>query len=177
MVGIPSYWRTLGRDTIHHPELLEVITTADIVNPWSVGRFGSSNDAAKRVEALLKPDLTWCRNHRLGYLPVAFPGFSWHNFQKSRGRNERPGAIPRRAGRFFWDHAVAVRHAGIKSLYVAMFDELDEGTAVLKIAGDPPVGESPFVSETGLKPYHYLRLAGEIGRMLRGERATVFPKD
>jgi hypothetical protein len=177
MVGVPCYWRTLERDTIPDSGLFEVIATADIVSPWSVGRFGSSAEAAERVEALLKPDLAWCRDHELGYLPVVFPGFSWHNLQKSRDRNEKTNAIPRQGGRFFWDQAVAVRKAGIESLHVAMFDELDDGTAIFKITADPPVGKSPFVSEPGIKPDHYLRLAGEAGRMLRGERDTGFPMD
>lgn len=177
MVGVPCYWRTLGRDSIPDAELLDVIATADIVSPWSVGRLGSSEEAAKRVDGLLKPDLAWCSDHGLGYLPVAFPGFSWHNLQKSRGREEKTDSIPRRGGRFFWDQAVAVSKAGGQSLYIAMFDELDEGTAIFKITGDPPVGKSPFVSESGVKPDHYLRLAGEAGRMLRSECGTGFPME
>lgn len=168
MVGVPCWWRTLERDAIHDAKLLEVIALANIVSPWSVGRFRKEEDAAARVEPLLKPDIAWCHERGIGYLPVAFPGFSWHNLQKNRGRDEAIGAIPRKAGRFLWSQAVATRKAGAKSLYVAMFDELDEGTAIMKISQDPPVGESRFLSEPELKPDHYLWLTGEIGRFMRG---------
>lgn len=177
MVGVPCYWRTLDRDTIRDPALLEIIAMADVVSPWSVGRFGTPEDAAARVDALLKPDLAWCRGRGLGYLPVAFPGFSWHNLQKSRGKDEKPDAIPRRGGRFLWSQAVAARNAGADALYIAMFDELDEATAIFKTTQEPPVGESRFVSEPGLKPDHYLRLSGQIGRMLKGETGTSFPAE
>jgi hypothetical protein len=175
MVGVPCYWRTLTRDSIDDPRLLEVIATADIVSPWSVGRFRTPEQAAARTESLLKPDLAWCNERNLGYLPVAFPGFSWHNLKKGRGEQAEPDAIPRRGGRFLWSQAVAVKQAGISSLYIAMFDELDEGTAVFKVTQDPPVGASPFVSEPGLPSDHYLWISGEIGRMLRGEGRELFP--
>ncbi len=175
MVGVPCYWRTQVRDSIRDPKLLELIALADIVSPWSVGRFSKPEQAAARVDELLKPDLAWCREHKLDYLPVAFPGFSWRNLQKDRGRDEKTDAIPRLGGRFLWSQAVAVRKAGIDSLYVAMFDEMDEGTAIFKTTGDPPVGESRFVSEPGVKPDHYLWLTGEIGKLLRGTREGEFP--
>jgi hypothetical protein len=132
MLGVPCYWRTLSRDCINDPKLLELIALADIVSPWSVGRFSTPEQAAERVETLLKPDLAWCRERKLGYLPVAFPGFSWQNLQKDCGRDEKSNAIPRLGGKFLWSQAVAVRKAGIDSLYIAMFDELDEGTAIFK---------------------------------------------
>jgi hypothetical protein len=54
-------------------------------------------------------------------------------------------------------------------LYVAMFDEIDEGTAIFKISTDPPVGASTFVSfEPGIPSDYYLGLTGYAGRMLKG---------
>ncbi len=173
MVGVPCYWRTLDRDAISNPQLHALIAMADIVSPWAVGRFSSPTEAAKRVESLLKPDIAWCRERKIGYLPVAFPGFSWHNLQKSRGRDEPLDAIPRQGGTFLWSQAVAVKQAGLDSLYVAMFDEMDEGTAIFKTSRETPLGASPFLSEAGTPPDHYLWLTGEIGRFLRdGKSAT-----
>lgn len=170
MLGVPCYWRTLERDAIADPKLLEIIKLADIVSPWSVGRFGTPQDAAARVDKLLKPDLEWCRERGIDYLPVVFPGFSWQNLQKSRGGEAKFDAIPRRGGEFLWSQAIAAKQAGAKAAYVAMFDELDEGTAIFKTTQDPPVGASRFLAEPGVKPDHYLWLSGEIGAMLRGEK-------
>jgi sugar phosphate isomerase/epimerase len=171
MLGVPCYWRTLDRDTIADPKLHEIIALADIVSPWAVGRFGTPQDAAARVDKLLKPDLAWCRERGVDYLPVIFPGFSWQNLQKSRGKEAKFDQIPRLGGKFLWSQAVAAKQAGAKALYVAMFDELDEGTAIFKTTQDPPVGASRFLSEPGVKSDHYLWLTGEIGRMVRGEAA------
>lgn len=169
MLGVPCYWRTLDRDAVPDAKLHELITMADIVSPWSVGRFGTPQDAAARVKPLLEPDLAWCRVRGLDYLPVAFPGFSWQNLEKSRGREAKFDAIPRLGGRFLWSQAVASRQAGSRALYVAMFDEMDEATAIFKTTQDPPVGASRFLAEPGLPSDHYLWLTGEIGQMLRGE--------
>ena len=54
-------------------------------------------------------------------------------------------------------------------LYVAMFDEMDEGTAIFKTNQHPPVGESSFLAEPNLPSDHYLWLTGRIGQMLRGD--------
>lgn len=175
MVGVPCYWRTLDRDTITDPRLLEIIAKADVVSPWAVGRFGTPKDAAKRVDALLKPDLAWCRERSLDYLPVAFPGFSWHNLMKSRGEPAKMDAIPRLGGRFLWSQAVAAKNAGAKSIYIAMFDEMDEGTAIFKTSRTPPVGESRFLAEPDLPADQYLWLSGQIGRHLRGQIGPEFP--
>jgi hypothetical protein len=77
--------------------------------------------------------------------------------------------IPRRGGRFLWTQMVEAKRAGATALYVAMFDEMDEGTAIFKCTNTPPVGASPFVTEKGLPSDHYLWLTGMGGRMLRGE--------
>ena len=77
--------------------------------------------------------------------------------------------IPRLKGRFLWSQMVAAKQAGATMLYVAMFDEMDEGTAIFKVSNDPPAGESKFVTLEGLPSDTYLWLAGTGGRMIRGE--------
>ena len=54
-------------------------------------------------------------------------------------------------------------------VYQAMFDEVDEGTAIFKCTDDPPVGDSKFFTYEGLPSDFYLRLDGNAARMIRGE--------
>ena len=55
-------------------------------------------------------------------------------------------------------------------IYVAMFDEVDEGTAIFKCKNDVPVSDKDkFVTYEGLPSDFYLKLTGQGGRLLRGE--------
>jgi hypothetical protein len=168
MVGVPAYWRTLDRDAIKDPQLHKLMAMADVVSPWTVGRYDSPKKVGEYVEKTLKGDLEWCREHKLDYLPVAFPGFSWHNLMASRGQTAKLDAIPRLGGRFLWSQFRKYHEAGAQAFYVAMFDEMDEGTAIFKIRNDPPVGKTPFLAETGVPGDQYLWLTGQARQMLRG---------
>jgi hypothetical protein len=112
-----------------------------------------------------KKDLEWCKAHGPEYLPVVFPGFSWHNQHPDAPSDE----IPRLKGRFLWKQYVEAKKAGVGMIYQAMFDEMDEGTAVFKCTDDPPVGDSRFLTLEGLPSDHYLWLTGMGGKLLRGE--------
>jgi hypothetical protein len=178
MLGVPCYWRTLDRDCIADPGVHKIIKMADIISPWAVGRFGTPQDAEARIDSLLKPDMEWCAQEGIAYLPVIFPGFSWQNLQRGRGIEATFDQIPRRGGRFMWSQALAARKAGSESIYIAMFDELDEATAIFKTTQNPPVGATRFIAEPGVPPDRYLRLAGHIGKLLRNEMPPdqVFPE-
>ncbi len=169
MLGVPAYWRTLDRDSISDPRLHELIARADVVSPWTVGRYATTQGVIEHGERVWTADREWCRERNRQFLPVIFPGFSWHNLQKSRRREAALNAIPRAGGKFLWSQAMAAKRAGAEMLYVAMFDEMDEGTAVFKTTNEPPVGDSPFLAEPDVASDHYLWLSGAIARMLRGE--------
>ncbi len=91
----------------------------------------------------------------------------------SRGKSAPLDAIPRRGGAFLWSQLVNARRAGASAFYVAMFDELDEATAIFIIRQDPPVGASPFVAEPNVPGDHYLWLTGQAARLLRTPPAEV----
>jgi hypothetical protein len=169
LLGVPYHWRSQKADAIADPRLLDLIARADIVSPWAVGRLATPQDAANRVAANLQPDLAWCAARKLDYLPVVFPGFSWQNLSAARKEEAKFNAIPRRGGEFLWAQALAAKRAGSRMIYVAMFDELDEGTAIFKTDNDPPVGASRFLAEPGLPNDHYLWLTGMLGKLLRDE--------
>ncbi|MCP4641911.1 MAG: xylosidase/arabinosidase, partial [bacterium] len=165
MLGVPTYWRTLRRDALDDPKLHAVIAEADIVSPWMVGRYGTPEAAECHAATEWTADMAWCRERGQDYMPVVFPGFSWHNMKP----NTKLGKIPRLKGEFLWRQYEAAVDAGATMIYQAMFDEVDEGTAIFKCTNDPPVGASPFLTYEGLPSDHYLRLVGMGGRLLRGE--------
>ena len=165
MVGVPAYWRTLQRDSLGDEQLHDVIRAADVVSPWMVGRFRAPDQVARIARDIWKPDLDWCDKNGQDYLPVVFPGFSWHNLNPDSPLDQ----IPRLGGRFLWQQFVELRRIGASMVYQAMFDEVDEGTAIFKCTNDPPTGESDFLDYEGLPSDHYLWLVGQGGRLIRAE--------
>jgi hypothetical protein len=165
MVGVPTYFRQLNRDTMKDPALHEILRLADVVSPWTVGRYTSPAEVKQQEQPCWRLDLSWCEEQNVDFLPVVFPGFSWFNMKG--GKFDQ---IPRLKGQFLWSQFVAAKRAGASMIYVAMFDEVDEGTAIFKCANDVPVGgPDKFVTYEGLPGDFYLRLCGQGARMLRGE--------
>jgi len=165
MLGLPTYWRTLRRDSVADKKLHQIVQAAHIVSPWMVGRFRTPRQVERVALDVWKPDIDWCRNHGKDYLPVVFPGFSWHNMNPQSPLDQ----IPRLGGRFLWKQFVELRRAGATMVYQAMFDEVDEATAIFKCTNKPPVGKSRFLDYAGLPSDHYLWLVGQGGRLIRGE--------
>jgi hypothetical protein len=165
MLGIATGWRRQDRDALQDPDLHEVLLMADVLSPWTVGRFRDLPGVERHAQTYWKPDIAWSRAHHIDYMPVVFPGFSWHNL-----KGAELGAIPRLRGQFFWSQVVANKKAGADMLYIAMFDEVDEGTAIFKCSNHPPSSAATkFLTLDGLPSDFYLRLAGQAGKVLRGE--------
>lgn len=169
MAGVPFGWRSLDRDAVRDARLHEVLEIADVISPWAVGRYGTPQGAEREIARVHDGDAAWCRERGKDYLPVIFPGFSWANLTQSRGGSAKLNAIPRRGGEFLWSQAAARIRRGADMLYVAMFDEIDEGTAIFKCANEAPQGAGGFVTYEGLPGDHYLWLTGQIACALRGE--------
>jgi hypothetical protein len=165
MVGVPAHWREQGFDAVNDPMLLDVLKMADVISPWTVGRYVNTNGAAAYATKILKPDLEWCQRQKIDYMPVIYPGFSWYNMY-----GEAFNRVPRLQGRFMWSQFLGARQAGASMAYVAMFDEVDEGTAIFKCVNDVPVGEkSKFLTFEGLPSDYYLRLVGAGTQLIRGK--------
>jgi hypothetical protein len=165
MIGVPARWRTLSGDAVRDPRLLEIAAMADVISPWTVGRYVNPAGAVDYAAKSLKPDQAWCHERGIDYLPVVFPGFSWHNMYGGES-----GQIPRLSGQFLWTQFCEAKRANTSMVYVAMFDEVDEGTAIFKCVNDVPVGrESKFVTFEGLPSDYYLKLVGAGGKLLRNE--------
>ena len=129
--------------------------------PWFVGRY-NEDTFSPEFEKLVKDDIAWCKANNIDYVALAFPGFSW--------RNMIPGSnqIPRNRGSFFKKQLSSHIANGAEMLYIAMFDEIDEGTAIFKCATEVPVGESYFVAlDKDLGNDYYLKLTGEAAEELK----------
>lgn len=166
LLGVPTHWREFGSDCIKDTKLHEVIRMADVVHPWLVGRFNEQGYGA--FIPMVGKDKKWCDNNNLKYMPVVFPGFSWDNM---RPGNTNSSLIPRNSGNFLWKQLSNATAQGAEMIYVAMFDEIDEGTAIFKTAHRVPVGESKFVPLDADTPSdHYLWLTGKAGQMLKEKK-------
>ena len=174
MLGVPTYFRELNKDCLSDPYLHEIIQSADIVLPWMVQRFTPLvHKPLDHIRDHVIADIKWCKERGVDYVPIAYPGFSWRNLSlsnKGLARHTAYGAIPRLGGEFYWDQISAHISAGAEMIYVAMFDEIDEGTAIMKVSDNPPNSkEAHFVDNDGMPSDHYLWLTGQAAKMLRKE--------
>ncbi|HVM49181.1 MAG TPA: Ig-like domain-containing protein [Candidatus Acidoferrum sp.] len=173
MGGVPTYWRTLNSDSQTDPAWAAAYRSFDIISPWSVTRFNSISGADTFKTNLIVPDLADCTSRGIDYMPVLFPGFSWYNLEDGTYPLNQ---IPRLGGTFYWRQAYNAISAHCTMLYGAMFDEMNEGTAMLKMvpnAANLPLGASlvplNIDGSSNLTSDWYLRLADHASRMLRGE--------
>jgi hypothetical protein len=178
MLGVPTFWRDLNADCLPDPYLHDLIQQCDIVLPWMVQRFTPllHNDMDRYRDVILG-DVKWCKEHKVDYVPCVCPGFSWHNLSRFEFPNDvKPsGSIPRQGGRFYWQQLSTAMMAGAEMIYVAMFDEVNEGTAIFKCTDNPPVSDiAKFVNMDGKPSDLYLWLTGEAAKMLRKEKPLEF---
>jgi hypothetical protein len=144
----------------------------DVVQPWTVGRYKSIEQAEEWRNNQIEPDIAELKQNGQLYMPVVFPGFSWHNLNRQSPGN----AIPRRQGEFLLEQARNAREAGATVLKIAMFDEVNEGTAMFKAAARrseaPDQGYWLTLDADGddLPGDYYLRLAGQITEAFHGAR-------
>ena len=101
----------------------------------------------------------------MSYLPVIYPGFGWTNL---KGKSTAGATIPRLGGEFFCRQFNTAADLGMDMAYVAMFDEVDEGTAIFKVSNSPP-SQANFATYEGLPSDWYLHLTGEGAKVIRGE--------
>jgi hypothetical protein len=177
MGGTPARWRTLRADAAKDPGWSEVYRMMDVVQPWTVGRYRTNAQVDEWRKNELEPDLAELRQHGQLYMPVIFPGFSWYNLNRDAPKN----AIPRNGGEFLWRQAYQARAAGATALKIAMFDEVNESTAMFKLAARrqdaPDQGFWLTLDADGrqLPSDWYLRLAGDITRAFR--KGTPLPPE
>jgi hypothetical protein len=168
LVGGGSWnWRT-----VPDPEWQAFFRRFDAYAPWNVGNYWKDRQGAAHANTRYwADDQRECRRHGMLWMPVVYPGFGWDNLQQ-----KPPGTtqVVRRGGRFLWEQLHELSKLDVDNVYVAMFDEVDEGTAIFKVTSSPPT-QGHFVGYEGFPSDWYLRLVGEGARLLR-EKHPVPPE-
>lgn len=174
MLGVPTFWRDLNSDCLNDPYLHTIIRSADLVMPWTVQRFSPLlHSDLDRYRDLIIADMEWCKANHVAYVPCVTPGFSWHNLSRDQFPDDiKPVAsIPRQQGRFYWLQLAAAINSGAGMVYVAMFDEVNEGTAIFKVTDNPPASDiAKFADMEGMPSDHYLWLTGEASKALKNNK-------
>ncbi|KAK2459789.1 hypothetical protein APHAL10511_008221 [Amanita phalloides] len=183
MAGVPSRWRTSEGDADRNPEFIDVwLSEFDAISPWTVGRYSNEDEADKFAEDKMKGDIELLRRRyesglskKIDYIPVVLPGGSGNNLSQGKwGFNN----IRRNGGRFIWQQIVNARRLGARIMYGAMWDEYDEGTAILPAVPNKrllPVHDSfPFMGLDAdgydVPSDWYMRICGLAAEVLRSER-------
>ncbi|MEM1305646.1 MAG: glycoside hydrolase family 71/99-like protein, partial [Planctomycetota bacterium] len=159
MLGVPTYFRELRTDCKPDPYLHEIIEQADVVMPWMVQRFTSLlHNELRRYGDHITSDIAWLKSRDVDYAPCVYPGFSWFNLSRQQFGGSHPlDQNPRQRGAFYWGLMSEALESGAEMIYVAMFDEVDEGTAIFKCTNNPPRDQPPsrFLDYEGLPSDHY----------------------
>ena len=129
--------------------------------PWNVGNYSGSYAST----GYWRDDKNEMDSSDVMYIPLVYPGFSWDNLQ-----NQPPGTTnkPRLKGDFMWQQFLVAKSIGAKAVYVAMFDEIDEGTAIFKLTNDIPVNHY-FLTLEGLPSDFYLLMTGFGTKVIKGQ--------
>jgi hypothetical protein len=170
MGGVPYWWRSQNQDS--QPGFLEVYLAYDLIMPWAVGRYSDNSSFTNLYKNVALADISYAQSKNVAYAPIIFPGFSWANMH---GDPSIFNQIPRNGGSFFNMQAnTYANHQGVSFIKIAMFDEVDEGTAMFKAAStkqDTPVdGQFLYlgIDGTPMPSDQYLILASQLTAKNRG---------
>ena len=179
--GVPNGWQDLGASSKKDDGWAEAYRSFDVLSPWSVGRYQGLEGADDFARKVTIPNAEECEALGIDYMPVVWPGFSW-SYKNLRypDLNEPFNKYPREAGNFFWRQmhnsldAFSDNVAG-RQVYVAMYDEVDEATSVMKLAENkrqvPTEGSFLTMDADGkeVPSDWYLQLMGEATAGIRAD--------
>jgi hypothetical protein len=160
--SIPGAWRSDRGDS--QLDFTNVYSAFDMISAWGVGRRMD-----RYYEPWVKGDRDFCLAHNIDYQPCIFPGTSFFNSNGSR-----KNLIPRLHGDFMWFQFATLRSLNVKTVYIAMFDELNEATSIFKVAEDASMMPTnkwflPLDADgVHVSSDFYLRLVKDGGQMLKG---------
>ena len=160
MLGVPAYWREPGSgDCVDDDSIETLIKDVDIIMPWLVGVYDYKDEVgagggkfsdyfSSRIEekklgsyVYKQGDFSQAEEYDVEYCPLVFAGFSDRNIHPNNKVYERY------SGDFYWQQIYKFINKGAKMLYVAMFDEIDEGTAIYKCLRKSEVPSNTYGSD------------------------------
>ena len=150
-------WNWATGNSAYQDELF----TLNAYIPWNVGHTTVASDGN-----IVSNDTTWASDYStfksqgVKYIPLVNPGTC------SAGPPLTNCAAPRRNGYYLWEQFVDASNIGvgdINTVFVAMYDEVNEGTAIMPITNTPPAQSPPFLTSPGDPGnwYEELVVAGE----------------
>lgn len=103
-------------------------------------------------------------------LPHVWPGFSWANLKQLQ-----PGEqyTARTRGQFYWTRIATALDSGADQLFLGMFDEYDEATAIMPMSDNHPAPHTAwgnYITNAGRDPFWWLALSGAAKEALNGLR-------
>ena len=146
-------------------EWAKVFRRFDAFCPWNIPTVKTVNGVTFSNTEHWEAGIKEARKADMLYIPVVWPGFSWNNKQRWPAGQR---GVPRRRGNLYWEQWIKAARLRTDMVYIAMFDEEEEATVVLKVTNQPPV-QHYFVGYEGLPSDWYLQLTREGIRMLRGQ--------
>lgn len=126
MLGVNDDWRTHNSSKWPRTKYQALVKSVDIIFPWFVGRYGTIEEYNQNRRSIVESDIKWCKTNNVIYAPHCFPGSSDRNMHPNNGSGDRLG------GKFLWEQIYQGMRMGAEAFYIAMFDEIDEGTAIYK---------------------------------------------
>lgn len=110
-------------------------------------------------------------------LPHVWPGFSWHHLKELQYPTQYTA---RNGGQFYWDRIRNAINCGADQIFLGMYDEYDEGTAIIpmsdrhpNIANDGNTTWGHYIDNEGLDPFYYMLLSGATREVLNGQRSLT----
>lgn len=166
MGGVPTHWRTQTSDS--RLGYIEVYKAFDMLSPWMVGRIANIPQVDNHGNSVAKGDLDFCVKNGIDYQPCILPG----DLQERQ----------RAHGEFMWRQFVKYVEIGVRSVYISMFDEYNEGNQIAKTAetqDNVPQGSGMLALDedgTFCTSDYYLRITNDGGKMLRKEMPLTLVK-
>lgn len=148
--GIPGNWRTMDA-------------------PWQ-DHFKKYDSVLSWMSQSYAEDVADFGKLGLSYHAHVMPGFSWANLKHLPSGDPSLAYTPREGGQHYWKLLSNAAKAGSDRMFVGMFDEYDEGTAVIPMSDDSP----PTPTKAGVAATFYNGSnAQESGKFVRLPRTEL----